>query len=105
MDYVLSFEVGSADEATFLPVKSDSVKGGDTQAGIRKASDATESVIASDGIILAGTFAALALSPLRSLVQVGLAVSTGIVNCKRRMQKVEVNERLFVRFKTALGRT
>ena len=50
-----------------------------TKAGIQSASAATGGIITSAGIILAGTFAALALSPLQSLFQIGLAVAIGVL--------------------------
>ena len=43
------------------------------------AAGATGAVITACGIILAGTFAALTISPLRIMVQVGTAVSIGIL--------------------------
>ncbi len=45
----------------------------------RVAATATGSVITACGIILAGTFAALLVSPLRIMVQVGTAVALGVL--------------------------
>lgn len=39
----------------------------------------TGGIITSCGIILAGTFAALAVSPFRMLVQMGVAVAIGVM--------------------------
>jgi RND superfamily putative drug exporter len=39
----------------------------------------TGSVITACGIILAGTFGVLAISPIRTLMQIGLAVSLGVL--------------------------
>jgi RND superfamily putative drug exporter len=36
-------------------------------------------VITSAGIILAGTFAAMAIAPLRLMLQIGVAVALGVV--------------------------
>jgi len=47
--------------------------------GIRVASARTGSVITSAGIILAGTFAAMAVSPLRMLLQIGVTVALGVL--------------------------
>ncbi|MBP1633230.1 MAG: rane protein, MmpL domain [Acidobacteria bacterium] len=47
--------------------------------GIRLASARTGSVITSAGIILAGTFAAMAVSPLRMLLQIGVTVALGVL--------------------------
>lgn len=47
--------------------------------GIRVASARTGSVITSAGIILAGTFAAMAVSPLRLLLQIGVTVAFGVL--------------------------
>jgi RND superfamily putative drug exporter len=47
--------------------------------GIRVASARTGSVITSAGIILAGTFAALAVAPLRLMLQVGVTVALGVL--------------------------
>ncbi len=59
-------------------IREEAKKNG-TKLGIQSASAATGGIITSAGIILAGTFAALALSPLQSLFQVGLAVAVGVL--------------------------
>ncbi len=50
-----------------------------TRDGTLRALTSTGSVITSAGIILAGTFAALTLLPLEPLVQIGAAVSLGVL--------------------------
>jgi RND superfamily putative drug exporter len=47
--------------------------------GIQVASAHTGTVITSAGIILAGTFAAMAIAPLRMLLQVGVTVALGVL--------------------------
>jgi len=47
--------------------------------GIQVASAHTGTVITSAGIILAGTFAAMAIAPLRLLLQIGVTVSLGVL--------------------------
>ncbi len=49
------------------------------RAGIRRASARTGTVITSAGIILAGTFGALATAPLQMLIQVGVTVALGVL--------------------------
>jgi RND superfamily putative drug exporter len=46
---------------------------------IQVASARTGTVITSAGIILAGTFAAMAIAPLRLMLQIGVAVALGVV--------------------------
>jgi len=48
-------------------------------AGVRRGVAHTGGVISAAGIILAGTFGALALTPLASLVQVGVAIGLGVL--------------------------
>jgi RND superfamily putative drug exporter len=50
-----------------------------TYEATQTAAGATGAVITACGIILAGTFAALTISPLRIMVQVGTAVAIGIL--------------------------
>jgi putative drug exporter of the RND superfamily len=50
-----------------------------TRDGTLRALVATESVVIGAGIILAGTFGALALLPLEPLVQIGATVSLGVL--------------------------
>ncbi len=52
---------------------------GDLREGVRHASAYTGGVITSAGIILAGTFAALAVAPMRSLVEMGVTVAMGVL--------------------------
>jgi putative drug exporter of the RND superfamily len=47
--------------------------------GIRIASARTGSVITSAGVILAGTFAAMAVAPLRMMLQIGVTVAVGVL--------------------------
>ena len=54
-------------------------KRGDVRTGVRVASAYTGGVITSAGIILAGTFAALMVSTLQSLFQIGAAVALGVL--------------------------
>jgi RND superfamily putative drug exporter len=48
-------------------------------AGITTATARTGTVITSAGIILAGTFAALTVSPLQILLQIGITVAMGVL--------------------------
>lgn len=48
-------------------------------AGIRRGVAHTGGVVSAAGIILAGTFGALALTPLANLVQVGIAIGLGVL--------------------------
>lgn len=48
-------------------------------AGVRRGVAHTGGVISAAGIILAGTFGALALTPLANLVQVGIAIGLGVL--------------------------
>ena len=48
-------------------------------AGVRRGVAHTGGVISAAGVILAGTFGALALTPLASLVQVGVAIALGVL--------------------------
>jgi RND superfamily putative drug exporter len=47
--------------------------------GIQVASAHTGTVITSAGVILAGTFAAMAIAPLRMLLQIGVTVALGVL--------------------------
>ncbi len=47
--------------------------------GIRLASTYTGGIITSCGIILAGTFGALAVSPIKMLAQIGVAIAIGVL--------------------------
>jgi RND superfamily putative drug exporter len=48
-------------------------------SGITTATARTGTVITSAGIILAGTFAALTVSPLQILLQIGITVALGVL--------------------------
>ena len=78
--FVLLVALG-ADYNIFLMsrVQEEAEKAGDVREGIRLASMYTGGIITSCGIILAGTFAALAVSPFRMLVQMGVAVAIGVI--------------------------
>ncbi len=78
--FVLLVALG-ADYNIFLMsrVQEESEKAKSVREGIRLASMYTGGIITSCGIILAGTFAALGVSPLRMLVQIGVAVAIGVL--------------------------
>ncbi|MEI6308671.1 MAG: MMPL family transporter [bacterium] len=78
--FVLLVALGS-DYNIFLMsrVREETARCGDLHEGIRRATVYTGSVITSCGLILAGTFAALAFSPIRMLMQIGLAVALGVL--------------------------
>ncbi len=80
MVFVLLVALG-ADYNIFLMsrVQEESEKAGSVREGVRLANAYTGGIITSCGIILAGTFGALAVSPLRMLVQMGVAVATGVL--------------------------
>ncbi len=80
MIFVLLVALG-ADYNIFLMsrVQEESEKAGNVKEGVRLASAYTGGIITSCGIILAGTFAALAVSPLRMLIQMGVAVAIGVL--------------------------
>jgi RND superfamily putative drug exporter len=50
-----------------------------TRDGVRIAAIATGGVITACGIILAGTFGALVITPIRTLMQIGAAVAIGVL--------------------------
>ena len=79
MVFVLLVAIGS-DYNIFLMsrVREESDARG-TSAGIRAASARTGAVITSAGVILAGTFLAMVLSPLRVLFQAGVIVAVGVL--------------------------
>ena len=78
--FVLLVALG-ADYNIFLTsrVWEEAEKHGDVREGVRHASAYTGGVITSAGIILAGTFAALMVSSLQSLFQIGAAVAIGVL--------------------------
>ncbi len=77
--FVLLVALGS-DYNIFLisRIREESVRLG-THLGVQEAAARTGGIITSAGIILAGTFAALGLSPLQSLFQTGIAVTIGVL--------------------------
>ena len=79
MVFVLLVALGS-DYNIFLMsrVREEAARRG-TRDGIRAASARTGAVITSAGIILAGTFLALVVSPLTILAQVGTTVALGVL--------------------------
>jgi len=78
--FVLLVALG-ADYNIFLTsrVWEEAEKHGNVREGVRHASAYTGSVITSAGIILAGTFAALMVSSLQSLFQIGTAIAIGVL--------------------------
>ena len=78
--FVLLVALG-ADYNIFLTSRiwEEAAKGGDVREGVRRASAFTGGVITSAGLILAGTFAALMLSTLQSMFQIGAAVALGVL--------------------------
>lgn len=78
--FVLLVALG-ADYNIFLMsrVKEESEKHKDVRKGIRLASAYTGGIITSCGIILAGTFAALTVSPIKMLFQIGVAIAVGVL--------------------------
>jgi len=77
--FVLLVALGS-DYNIFLMsrVREESV-GRTTREGARLAAIATGGVITACGIILAGTFGALVITPIRTLMQIGAAVAIGVL--------------------------
>ncbi|MHB8841592.1 MAG: MMPL family transporter [Candidatus Aquicultor sp.] len=77
--FVLLVALGS-DYNIFLisRIREESIRLG-THLGVQEAAAHTGGIITSAGIILAGTFAALGLSPLQSLFQTGIAVTIGVL--------------------------
>jgi len=78
--FVLLIALG-ADYNIFLMsrVKEETERTGNAREGIRLATMYTGGIITSCGIILAGTFGALITSPLRMLLQIGVAVAIGVL--------------------------
>lgn len=78
--FVLLVALG-ADYNIFLTsrIREERDTGKRTRLAIQVASAYTGSIITSAGIILAGTFAALVISPLQMLFQLGLAIAVGIL--------------------------
>jgi len=78
--FVLLVALG-ADYNIFLMsrVREETEKEKNVKRGVELASTYTGSIITSCGIILAGTFAALAVSPLKMLLQIGVAVAIGVL--------------------------
>ncbi len=78
--FVLLVALG-ADYNIFLMsrVKEESEKHKDVREGIRLASAYTGGIITSCGIILAGTFAALTVSSIKMLFQIGVAIAIGVL--------------------------
>lgn len=78
--FVLLVALG-ADYNIFLMsrVREERDTGKRTRLAVQVASAYTGSIITSAGIILAGTFAALVISPLQMLFQIGLTIAVGIL--------------------------
>jgi hypothetical protein len=60
-------------------IREEAVAGGDTRVAARTALAATGGVITSAGLVLAGTFAALASLPLIAYAEIGVAVAVGVL--------------------------
>jgi RND superfamily putative drug exporter len=60
-------------------IREDAISTGDTRAAVRTALAATGGVITSAGLVLAGTFAALASLPLIAYAQIGIAIAVGVL--------------------------
>ncbi len=59
--------------------REESTASGDTRAGMLRALSVTGAVITSAGIVLAGTFSALASLPLVAFAEVGLVIAFGVL--------------------------
>jgi RND superfamily putative drug exporter len=59
--------------------REESAVSGDTRAGMLRALSVTGAVITSAGIVLAGTFSALASLPLVAFAEVGLVIAFGVL--------------------------
>ena len=79
MVFVLLVALGSDYNIFLMSRVREESEGRELREGIRIASARTGAVITSAGVILAGTFAALTMSPLLVLVQVGVIVSLGVL--------------------------
>ena len=77
--FVLLVALGS-DYAIFVTsrIREESASG-DLRAGIRRATARTGAVVASAGVILAGTFGSLMTAPLLMLFQMGAAIALGVL--------------------------
>jgi RND superfamily putative drug exporter len=60
-------------------IREDAVHRGDTRMAVRTALAATGGVITSAGLVLAGTFAALAALPLIAYAEIGIAIAVGVL--------------------------
>ncbi len=60
-------------------IKEETEATGSVKEGVRIASAFTGGIITSAGIILAGTFAALGVSPIKMLLQIGGAIAMGVL--------------------------
>lgn len=78
--FVLLVALG-ADYNIFLTsrIREERDTGKSTRLAVQVASAYTGGIITSAGIILAGTFAALVISPLQMLFQIGLVIAVGIL--------------------------
>jgi len=78
--FVLLIALG-ADYNIFLMsrIREERDAGKRTHLAVQVAAAYTGSIITSAGIILAGTFAALVISPLQMLFQIGIAIAVGIL--------------------------
>lgn len=71
----------ASDYSIFLMsrIKEETERAGDMAAGVERGVAHTGGVISACGLILAGTFAALILTPLGSLIQMGFAITFGVL--------------------------
>ncbi len=76
---VLLIALGSDYNIFLMSRVREESQGQNTREGVRRAVIATGGVITACGIILAGTFGALVISPIRTLMQIGVTVSIGVL--------------------------
>jgi RND superfamily putative drug exporter len=77
--FVLLVALGSDYNIFLMSRVKEESQNQNTRLGTRLAAIATGGVITACGIILAGTFGALVITPIRTLMQIGAAVSIGIL--------------------------
>jgi len=79
MVFVLLISLGSDYNIFLMSRIREESEGRPTREGARLAAIATGGVITACGIILAGTFAALVVTPIQSMLQIGVAVAIGVL--------------------------
>jgi RND superfamily putative drug exporter len=60
-------------------IREDAIRRGDTRTAVRTALASTGGVITSAGLVLAGTFAALASLPMIAYAEIGIAIAVGVL--------------------------